>query len=457
MRKIGLIQALRTVHKAEKMTVEERTMLQQKRLNELVMYARNNSPYFEKLYHNISEQFTLSDLPVTKKVEMLDAFDDWVTDRTISFVKVNHFMENLDNIGRKLDGKYLVNTTSGSTGNPCVVLYDNRMSNVMDAIGGMRTFARKEDMKAYIKAGGRSFGLYADEGFYLGCGSIRRKLLMMPWKKKQLGIIDVRKPTQEIVDALNLFQPALLGGYPTALELLIPEQKSGNLHISPVIINTGGEYLSEEVRQELGNAFGCYVQTNYGCTEGGTMANECRAHHFHVNDDWIIIEPVDENNRPVPYGQQSEKILVTNLANYIQPIIRFEVTDRVVMHQEGCRCGKSGVWLEIEGRSDDILTFANGKKIAPLGIYALLKEIHCIKRFQVLQTDKNVLTLRIVAQDKEGVFLNAKQVLMDYLVQNGVMAEILLSQEEPKANQKNGKFKHIIALKTMRSASNISD
>ncbi|MGM9538807.1 MAG: hypothetical protein ACI3VN_10800 [Candidatus Onthomonas sp.] len=302
-------------------------------------------------------------------------------------------------------------------------------------------------MKAYVKAGGASMGVYADGGFYVSCGSIRRKLLMMPWKKRQIGMVDVRRPTQEIVDRLNAFQPALLGGYPTALELLIPEQRSGNLHIHPAIINTGGEYLSPSTRRALSDTFGCYVQTNYACTEGGMIANECIAQHFHINEDWVIVEAVDENNRPVPYGQQSAKILVTNLANYVQPIIRFEVTDRVRLHNEPCPCGKPGLWLELEGRTDDILTFSCGKRIAPLGLYAILKEIHGIQRFQVVQTEPDLLSLRLTAENPQEAFAQARTAIMDYLSGEQIAAEVILSPDQPSADPNSGKFKHIIALK----------
>ncbi|WP_313129840.1 hypothetical protein [Anaerocolumna sp.] len=64
-----------------------------------------------------------------------------------------------------------------------------------------------------------------------------------------------------IVDELNAFQPAMLGGYPTILELLIDEQKCGRLRINPVIIMTGGEYLSNHLRERLSEVFQCYVQT----------------------------------------------------------------------------------------------------------------------------------------------------------------------------------------------------
>lgn len=447
---MGFIKILSDIKRAEKLLPEEKEELQKARLEALISYARQNSPYYKELYKDLPQDFRLSDLPVTNKQEMLKHFDDWVTDRTVTLQKVNHFMENKDNIGRKLDGRYMVNTTSGSTGNPCVVLYDKQMQQVVDAMGAMRTFARKQDMKAYIKAGGKSMGLYADDGFYVGCGSIRKKLLMMPWKKSQLGIEDVRKPVEEIVDRLNEFQPALLGGYPTALELLVPEQLSGRLHISPAIINTGGEYLSESTRKAISDAFGCYVQTNYACTEGGTIANECTSHYFHVNDDWVIVEAVDEHNRPVPYGEQSAKLLLTNLANYIQPIIRFEITDRVIMHKGRCECGKCGIWLELEGRTDDILTFANGKRIAPLGLYAILKEIHEIQRFQLVQVEQNVLSLRLIAENREEAFRKAKEALEEYLQKMDIVAEIQMAKEEPAVDLRSGKFKHVIALKHMR-------
>lgn len=117
---------------------------------------------------------------------------------------------------------------------------------------------------------------------------------------------------------------------------------------------TGGEYLSDMLRERLSETFGCYVQTAYSCTEGGTVAYECTERHFHINDDWVIIEPVDKDNNPVPDGTQSDKILLMNLFNFTQPYIRYEVTDRVVMHREPCACGNSSPWLTLEGRTDDV-------------------------------------------------------------------------------------------------------
>ncbi|MEG2617687.1 MAG: phenylacetate--CoA ligase family protein, partial [Oscillospiraceae bacterium] len=314
------------------------------------------------------------------------------------------------------------------------------------AIGVLRSFARKQDMKAFMKSGKKTLALFADDGFYLGCGSVKYNLHKMPWKKNRMKTLDVRKPISEIVAMLNDYQPSMIGCYPTAMNLLSAEQEKGNLHIHPAIIMTGGEQLTDDVRKHLSDVFGCYVQTNYSCTEGGTIACECVEQHFHINDDWIIIEAVDENNQPVPFGTQSAKLLLTNLANRICPIIRFEITDRIVLHSEPCLCGNTKPWLTLEGRTDDVLIFENGVSIAPLSLYSIIKEVRGVQRFQLIQTGENQLELRLIAEDKTKVFIAAKQAIESYLQQNGVAATVHLSKELPQANPVSGKFKHIVAL-----------
>lgn len=444
---MNLLKAMYLTHKAEKMSAQERIELQQQRLNDLVAYAKANSPYYKELYKEIGETFSLTDLPATNKVALMENFDNWMTDRNVTKKKVDHFMSDLSNVGKKMDGKYLVYTTSGSTGNPCVVLYDEATINVASAIGVLRSFARRQDMKEFMRQGKKNAALFADGGFYLASGSVKYNLNKMPWKKNKMKTYDVRNKTQDIVDMLNEYQPTMIGSYPTALELLAYEQESGNLNVSPVIIMTGGENLSDEVRERLSKVFNCYVQTNYSCTEGGTVACECTEHHFHVNDDWVILEAVDKNNQPVPFGTQSSKVLLTNLANKVCPLIRFEITDRIVMHNEPCACGNTRPWLTIEGRTDDILTFENNIKIAPLSLYAIIKEIHEIQRFQLIQVKRNELELRLIANDKKKAFAEAKKAVNEYLLQNGVACEIYLSDKLPQVNAHSGKFKHIIAMK----------
>ena len=447
MKQLGLMTALYLTRKADKMPASGRQVLQAQRLEELLRYTRAHSPYLAQKYKDIPADAPLSAYPPASKQEMMQNFDSWMTDPAITLERVRRFMEDKDNIGRLLDGKYHVYSTSGSTGEPCIALYDRTAFHVSSAIGVLRSFARAQDMKAFLKSGRKTMALYADDGFYLGCGSVRYNLRKMPWKKKTMMTCDVRKPMKEIVDTLNRFQPSMIGCYPTALELIAAEQEAGRLHIRPAIIMTGGEKLTDPVRAHLEQVFGCYVQTNYSCTEGGTMACECTEHHFHINDDWVILEAVDENDRPVPPGTQSARVLLTNLSNRTCPFIRFEITDRVTVNREACPCGCDRPWLTLEGRTDDILIFRNGVRIAPLSLYAVLKEVEGLRRFQLLQQADDRLELRLTGEEREDCFRRAREALSGYLLQNGVCAEIFLSDLPPQANPISGKFKHIVAFR----------
>lgn len=449
--KIGLFRAMGQCARYGKMEGTQRQALQEKRMRSMVEWAKENSPYYAKLYKESEPFCKLSDLPSVNKTDLMEHWEDWVTDRGLKRKQVQEFMDDLDNVGRKFKGEYLVFTTSGSTGNPLVVVCDDTTSHIMGAVNAVRSFSRKEDMRAFIKRGGKSIGVFATGGFYLSNCSVRARLLSMPWKKRQIAVTSALLPIAEIVEELNAFQPAMLGGYPSNLELLIAEQKSGRLHINPVIIMTGGEYLSESLRKRLAEAFGCYVQTSYSCTEGGSIGCECREGHFHVNDDWIIVEPVDEMGQPVPNGVRADKILLTNLFNFTQPFIRYEVSDRVIMQEEPCRCGNPSPWLTLEGRSDDVVSFQqDGKeiKIPPLALYATLKEVHKLSRFQLVADSCNNVELRLEPMpgvEKQQVFCEAKQALEAFLLVHGLNSvNVKLSQEAPEPEAGSGKFKHII-------------
>ena len=451
MKKTGIIKAIKLCMDYKKADADKQRQIRRQRLKETVEYAKQHSPYYKKLYRDVPRDFTLADLPAVNKKELMANWDEWVCDDRLKLADVEKFIENTENIGSKFQGKYMVFTTSGSTGNPLVAVLDNNANNIMGGISACRSYARKEDLKAFMKNGKRTIGVFADGGFYLSNNSIRSRLKAMPWKKKQMAISSALYPVEKIVEQLNRFQPAMLGGYPSSLELLTDEVKAGRLKIKPVIIMTGGEYLADNVRRKLAETFDCYVQTSYSCTEGGTVACECTNQHFHINDDWLIVEPVDKDGNPVPDGVLSDKIYLTNLYNHTQPFIRYEVTDRVIMHHEDCGCGNTAPWIELEGRTDDVTTFTEKDrevKIPPLAVYAVLKEVHSLRRFQLLVYPGNKAALRIEQADsisRDDAFVQAKQRLEGYLLTQGITeTEITLDEAPPQQDSGSGKFKHVV-------------
>ena len=413
--------------------------VQRRRLVSLVKTARERSPFYQELYSGIGDGFDLADLPPVTKPELMAHYDDMLTDRSITLERIERFTRDPDNIGRMIDGKYLIFKTSGSTGNPAVVLYDKQNIDVASAVAAFRTFARKEDLRRFMRHGKKTAGVFADYGFYLACGMSRYLQLKKPRQKTKITV-DVNAPESEIIRRLNDFQPAMLSGYPSNLALLADFDA---LDIHPDVVITGGELLTDEVRVKLARRFGCYVQTHYSCTEGGEIACECEEKHLHINEDWVIVEPVDSGNAPVPYGEMSDKVLITNLSNHIQPFIRYELTDRVIVHGERCKCGRTTRWLEIEGRTDDIMEFYNGVRIAPMSLYKVLEEVKSIRRFQLVQRAPDKVELRMTADNPKEAFVQAKRDLQDFFGGKGLTVEIAQSDVPPQSHKVSGKFKHI--------------
>jgi len=100
-----------------------------------------------------------------------------------------------------------------------------------------------------------------------------------------------------------------------------------------------------------------------------------------------VIEPVDAEGRPVPRGERSERILVTNLTNRVQPIVRYEITDEFRVQEEPCPCGSAFLKVvEAHGRSDDVFRYAGGISVHPLAFRSPLGKEPGVLEYRVLQT-----------------------------------------------------------------------
>ena len=206
---MSLTSAILKTYIGNNLSREEIKKLQDKRLKKLVNYAKNNSPYFKELYANLKDEFKLEDLPTINKVEMMQHFDNFITDNNINMEKIKEFTSDISNVGRLINGKYLIFKTSGSTGNPITVLYDKKNIDVASAVALFRTFARNEDFKTFMKNGKRTAGVFADYGFYLACGMSKYLQLKQPNRNSKITI-DVNSPNKEIIKELNNYRPSML-------------------------------------------------------------------------------------------------------------------------------------------------------------------------------------------------------------------------------------------------------
>jgi phenylacetate-coenzyme A ligase PaaK-like adenylate-forming protein len=143
------------------------------------------------------------------------------------------------------------------------------------------------------------------------------------------------------VSALNDYQPDIMVMPPSAAARLADEQASGRLAIHPRTILSSGEVLTDAARARFRAAWGADLYDTYVMTETGLIGAECQHRGgIHISEDLTIIESVDDRHQPVPHGTTGAKVLVTNLTNYAQPLIRYEVPDRVTLSPDICRCGR---------------------------------------------------------------------------------------------------------------------
>jgi phenylacetate-coenzyme A ligase PaaK-like adenylate-forming protein len=167
----------------------------------------------------------------------------------------------------------------------------------------------------------------------------------------------------------------------------------------------------------------------------------------------VIVEPVDENYQTAESGKPSHTVLITNLVNRVQPIIRYDLGDSITMYPtaDTCPCGRNFPSMKVEGRTNDILRLvdAAGEKvpILPLAIATEVEEIPGVRRFQVIQTQPSILTLRLESDpefDQEAVWSNVIYSLSDYLNLHDLSnINIQKSGEPPHRDPKSGKFRQV--------------
>jgi phenylacetate-CoA ligase len=202
----------------------------------------------------------------------------------------------------------------------------------------------------------------------------------------------------DLVERLNEFQPNALVSYASVLDILAHSEKL-QLNALRQIANSS-EQLTPSARKRIRHAFGVPILDHYGLGECLFLSEGCPTNGgAHVNSDWAILEVVDERNRPVPNGELGHKVLVTNLANYVQPCIRYEVGDRVAIATTPCHCASRLPRIDrIEGRSADIFWIGGGSQshfvTGPLFQMAA-DSLSEIREWQAVQTDASRIEIRL--------------------------------------------------------------
>jgi phenylacetate-coenzyme A ligase PaaK-like adenylate-forming protein len=354
-------------------------------LRALLAVARERSPFHARRLRGVDpERFQLEDLaslPVMSKSELMDAFDDALTDRRLTRSLCEGALAATTNEPRPLFDAYFCLTSGGSSGRRGVFVKD------VEAWLEFSMALNRGTMKRMLAAGGAPEGEIA----MIASGSaVHSTGVARAWTAGgpiRFCMVPVTLPLSEIVERLNALQPAGLYGYPSVIARLAREQREGRLRISPQSIRSTSENLLAEWRTAISEAFGAPIIDTYGTTEGLAGVSDPDGEFFTFNSDACILELVDTAGSPVPAGVASARILVTNLTNHIQPLIRYEISDRFVRQPGSPHHGH--LRARVEGRADEVLRF--GKlEIHPFVIRSVLVKTPEVSDYQVRQTLRGI-------------------------------------------------------------------
>ncbi len=443
------IEALWEMRNAVRRSPAASAVRQRAFVREFVQFARTNSPYYQRLYRELPVGVqNLSQLPPVTKPDLMEHFDDWMTDRAVTKMGVEAFLADKTRIGRHFLDQYLLYTSSGSTGRQALFV------QTKDALIGYRTLnilsMGWSTLREVMRAGGRWVMITATTQEHLGSTSAFKMLERVPVLKllfKQVRILSMTVPLAELVRELNEYQPHALIGYSALVANLADEQLAGRLHIEPLLIGTGSEWIPREEHERIRTTFqGAAVHDVYAAAECPSIAFSCQHGYMHSYSDRVILEAVDKEYRPVEPGQQSYTVLLTNLLNRVQPIIRYDLSDSVTMQADPCPCGNPFPAFYLEGRKNDPLVL-NGKTIFPGVAIEMFNHLPGVERFQVVQTGLSTLKLRLqVAHDyeKEQVWTTTIHQMQALLEGEGVVSVTLeRSAELPLPDPANGKYRYV--------------
>jgi phenylacetate-CoA ligase len=420
------------------------------RLARLVEAAAGGSRWFRECLRRVrpgtDPPALLAQLPVTHKHDLMAHFEDWVTDPALTLDALKAFTHDPARRGEALFGRYQVWESSGSSGEPALFVQDARALAVADALEAARGPVSLLGAALPWLAGTRIAYVAALDGHFAGVVAFERARTLNPWFGASARSFSFLQPIDTLAEQLDAFAPTVLASYPSMAWVLAQAQADGRLEMAPRAVWTGGETLTSGLRRAIGEAFHAPVRDSYGASECLTIASECRCGHLHVNADWVILEPVDERGRAVPDGEAGATTLLTNLANHVQPILRYDLGDRVRFVPGRCDCGSTLPVIEVEGRCDDVLTLTDSRghavHLAPLALTTVLEDEAGVFDFRLRQCGPRALQL-----DLRGDGERAGTALRQFLRRHGLGAVTVRTHtlDAPAVRGRSGKQQRVLS------------
>ncbi|SHI14720.1 phenylacetate--CoA ligase family protein [Desulfofustis glycolicus] len=354
--------------------------IQQRRLRELIAFVwENNSFYRERIaavglnpatMQNVTD---LAGLPILTKSEIRDQ------------------MHNL--LSRGLDQKTLQKAkTGGSTGTALELYFSEECSELRNAC------ARRSDCWTGWRPGEPIAACWGNPKLPKTYRERLKFNLIQPYFYLDTMRVD-EKAVRFFAEQWRNAKPTLLYGHAHSLYLLAEalQDLAISLPAPKGILSTSMMLIPSE-RAVIEEVFETKVTNRYGCEEVSLIGCECERHEgMHLNIEHLVIEFLRDDGTPASPGEPG-RIVVTDLINWVMPLIRYQVEDVGVPSLSVCSCGRGLPLMDqVIGRVADFLIKLDGSRVAGISLIEnTLTDIPGIRQMQIIQEAIDEIKLNIV-------------------------------------------------------------
>jgi phenylacetate-CoA ligase len=394
--------------------------VQLRNLKAIIKHAYDTVPYYSQLFRSvrikpedIKNMSDLRKLPLTNRDDVKKNYSKMVSKKSET-------------------SRLHVSSTTGSTGKPLKVYYDNATEGQMIATWRYALLECGLGFSdPFVQIHAFANGSYVKPRF-------------SPFFLMNKGEMSLYSKMSKIVENLARIKPVAIYSFPSFLLLLADFiRENGSRGIQPRMVFSNGEILSKFQRRQIQKNMRVDINDMYGCAEFGRLAFECNEHiGLHIIPD-CILEILDAGE-PIDAGEDGE-IVVTGLYNYAMPLIRYKLDDVGVMTNEYCNCGRSLPLIkDVLGRVDDFLVLPSGTVISPRNIN-LMEGIDGIAEYQTIQQERDLISVKIVKEENfsQCSVEKVKKVILDGCLGEKVRVEVQIVENIPK--ERTGKKRTIIS------------
>jgi len=370
----------REVHLFHGLPIEKMEQIQWAKLLKLLEFAAANNPYYKNLYQH-------SGLKISQIGDPGDL-------QTFPFLTKAAIKKDSQSMISNGNWRYSARKTSGSTGTPMHFVKDRIASAYMDAL--------MYEVYGWhgIKIGDRQarvWGLPLD---------LKNRLLIKmkdaALNRKRLEAFDIsREKCLRFYGILKQFRPKFIYGVVNTIcefGRVVLAEGLDPADLGFKLILTTGENLTPRHRLYLHEVFKAPVVDEYGTTENGIVAFECRQGKLHLMNHNLFLEFIDpQTEKPAGVGEIAE-VVITELYSYAFPFIRYRPGDLVRTSADGCTCGiASPVIEEVIGRTSELMVLPDGSRLSSAIVsYAMTKGIN---KFRTHQKSPNLMEISLLVNE----------------------------------------------------------